>query len=116
MIIGIVASMAVINNPTSGMAFWLSIIPFTSPMTMMSRLPFGVPVWETLLSLVVLYICFMLLLWYAPKSIVLAYSCMAKNRLSWRLSVGHGINKLLKIYKINAGNVPIKALPALNPQ
>ena len=66
-IIGIVASMAVINNPTSGMAFWLSIIPFTSPMTMMSRLPFGVTVWETLLSLVVLYICFMLLLWVCAK-------------------------------------------------
>ncbi len=66
-IIGIVASMAVINNPTSSMAFWLSIIPFTSPMTMMSRLPFGVPVWETILSLVVLYISFMLLLWVCAK-------------------------------------------------
>lgn len=66
-IIGIVASMAVINNPTSDMAFWLSIVPFTSPMTMMSRLPFGVPAWETILSLVVLYICFMLLLWVCAK-------------------------------------------------
>lgn len=66
-IIGIVASMAVINNPTSDMAFWLSIVPFTSPMTMMSRLPFGVPVWETILSLVVLYISFMLLLWVCAK-------------------------------------------------
>lgn len=59
--------MAVINNPTSSMAFWLSIIPFTSPMTMMSRLPFGVPVWETVLSLVVLYISFILLLWVCAK-------------------------------------------------
>ena len=66
-IIGIVASMAVINNPTSSMAFRLSIIPFTSPMTMMSRLPFGVPVWETVLSLVVLYISFILLLWVCAK-------------------------------------------------
>jgi len=66
-IIGIIASMAVINNPTSGMAFWLSIIPFTSPMTMMSRLPFGVPAWETILSLVVLYISFMLLIWVCAK-------------------------------------------------
>lgn len=66
-IIGIVASMAVINNPTSDMAFWLSIVPFTSPMTMMSRLPFGVPAWETILSLVVLYISFMLLLWVCAK-------------------------------------------------
>lgn len=66
-IIGIVASMAVINNPTSDMAFWLSIVPFTSPMTMMSRLPFGVPAWETILSLVVLYVSFMLLLWVCAK-------------------------------------------------
>ena len=66
-IIGIVASMAVINNPTSDMAFWLSIVPFTSPMTMMSRLPVGVPAWATILSLVVLYISFMLLLWVCAK-------------------------------------------------
>jgi len=66
-IIGIIASMSVINNPTSDMAFWLSIIPFTSPMTMMSRLPFGVPAWETVLSLVVLYISFMFLLWLCAK-------------------------------------------------
>ena len=66
-IIGIIASMSVINNPTSGMAFWLSMIPFTSPMTMMSRLPFGVPAWETILSLVVLYISFMLLIWVCAK-------------------------------------------------
>ena len=66
-IIGIIASMSVINNPTSDMAFWLSVIPFTSPMTMMSRLPFGVPAWEIIVSLVVLYISFMLLIWVCAK-------------------------------------------------
>lgn len=66
-IIGIVGSMTVINNPTSTIAFWLSVIPFTSPMTMMARLPFGVPVWETVLSLVVLYISFTLLIWVCAK-------------------------------------------------
>lgn len=66
-IIGIVGSMTVINNPTSTIAFWLSVIPFTSPMTMMARLPFGVPVWETALSLVVLYISFTLLIWVCAK-------------------------------------------------
>ena len=66
-IIGIVASMAVVNNPTSTLAFWLSVIPFTSPMTMMSRLPFGVQFWEIALSLVVLYISFMILLWLCAK-------------------------------------------------
>ena len=66
-IIGIVGSMTVINNPTSTIAFWLSVIPFTSPMTMMARLPFGVPVWETVLSLVVLYISFTILIWVCAK-------------------------------------------------
>lgn len=66
-IIGIVASMSVLQNPTSTLAFWLSIIPFTSPMTMMSRLPFGVPAWELALSLILLYISFLLLIWLCAK-------------------------------------------------
>ncbi len=66
-IIGIIASMSVMNNPNSTVAFWISIIPFTSPMAMMSRLPFGVPLWQTLLSLAVLYVSFMLLIWLCAK-------------------------------------------------
>lgn len=66
-IIGIIASMAVINNPNTELAFWLSIVPFTSPMTMMARLPFGVPVWETILSLVVLYGSVLALIWLCAK-------------------------------------------------
>ncbi len=66
-IIGIVASMAAINNPSSSLAFWLSIVPFTSPMTMMSRLPFGVPTWEIILSVAVLYASFMFLIWICAK-------------------------------------------------
>lgn len=66
-ILGFVFSMTVANDPNSGLAFWLSIIPFTSPMTMMSRLPFGIPFWETALSLVVLYASFMFLIWLCAK-------------------------------------------------
>lgn len=66
-IIGIVASMSVLANPNSTLAFWISMIPFTSPMAMMARLPFGVPLWETLLSLVVLYASFMCLIWLCAK-------------------------------------------------
>ena len=66
-ILGIVASMSAIQNPGSTMAFWVSIIPFTSPMAMMSRLPFGVPFWEIALSLVLLYASFMLLIWLCAK-------------------------------------------------
>lgn len=66
-IIGVVASMAVINNPNSTLAFWLSLVPFTSPMTMMARLPFGVPLWESVLSLVVLYAFTLLMVWLCAK-------------------------------------------------
>jgi ABC-2 type transport system permease protein len=38
------------DNPTSSIAFWLSIIPFTAPVAMMVRIPFGVASWEILLS------------------------------------------------------------------
>ena len=66
-IIGIVTSMSAVQNPGSTMAFWVSLIPFTSPMAMMARLPFGVPAWEIILSLTFLYASFMLLIWLCAK-------------------------------------------------
>lgn len=66
-IIGIIGSMSIINDPGSTLAFWLSIIPFTSPMCMMARLPFGTPFWEIALSLVVLYISFIFMIWLCGK-------------------------------------------------
>lgn len=66
-IVGIISSMSVLANPGSTLAFWVSVIPFTSPMAMMSRLPYGVPTWEILLSLVVLYISFAFLIWLCAK-------------------------------------------------
>ena len=66
-IIGIVVSMSVMQNPGSDMAFWVSIFPFTSPMAMMSRLPFGVPFWELALSLVLLYASVLALIWLCAK-------------------------------------------------
>lgn len=44
-----------VNNPDGPLAFWTSLIPFTSPIVMMVRIPFGIPFWEILLSLVLLY-------------------------------------------------------------
>jgi ABC-2 type transport system permease protein len=66
-VIGIIASMSIIQNPNTALAFWLSVIPFTSPMAMMSRLPFGVPVWETILSLTLLYASFIFMIWLCGK-------------------------------------------------
>ncbi len=66
-IIGMVFSMTVANDPNSSLAFWLSIIPFTSPMVMMARIPFGIPVWEIILSLVLLAISLFVMIWLAAK-------------------------------------------------
>ena len=49
-----------INNPDGPLAFWCSLIPITSPIVMMVRLPFGVPLWEKLLSVLLLYGSFIL--------------------------------------------------------
>jgi ABC-2 type transport system permease protein len=53
--------------PDSQIAFWGSIIPFTSPIVMISRLPFGVPAWEIILSLVLLVLTFIVCAWASAK-------------------------------------------------
>lgn len=54
-IIALYASMACMENPDGDVAFWCSMIPFTSPMVMMVRLPYDVPVWQMAFSVAVLY-------------------------------------------------------------
>lgn len=56
-----------VSNPDGPLAFWCSLIPFTSPIVMMVRIPFGIPLWEKLLSLVLLYGTFMLISVVAAK-------------------------------------------------
>jgi ABC-2 type transport system permease protein len=50
MILAIVTAMNVIQEPNGALAFWMSMVPLTSPITMMIRLPFGIPLWEVFLS------------------------------------------------------------------
>ncbi len=66
-ILALIVSTTVVNDPNSGIAFWCSIIPFTSPMVMMVRLPFGIPVWEEIVSIVVLYASFLAMIWLCAK-------------------------------------------------
>ena len=66
-IIAMVVSASIGNAPNSPMAVWLSMIPFTSPMVMMSRLPAGVDAWQPWVSVVILYISFLLMVWFAGK-------------------------------------------------
>ena len=67
LIIAIVVMMNIVQNPESSMAFWFSIIPFTSPIVMMARIPFGVPYSEIILSAVILVVTFIFTTWLAAK-------------------------------------------------
>lgn len=66
-ILGMVFTSFVASDPNSTASFWLSMVPFLSPILMMIRIPFGVPVWEILLSVVLLYAGFMFMVWFAAK-------------------------------------------------
>ncbi|MCW3159848.1 ABC transporter permease [Chryseobacterium oryctis] len=54
LMLGMYGSFSLMNNPDGPLGFWLSIIPFTSPVAMIARIPFGVPVWQLALSIVLL--------------------------------------------------------------
>ena len=57
----------VMNDPNSPLVVWCSMIPFTSPIVMMGRIPSGIPTWEIILSLVLLYSTFVVMVWVAGK-------------------------------------------------
>ncbi|MCC8063291.1 MAG: ABC transporter permease [Rikenellaceae bacterium] len=67
LILAIVVMMNVMRDPTSTVAFWFSIIPFTSPIIMIARMPYGVPAWEVALSAALLYATFLLIVSLAAK-------------------------------------------------
>lgn len=66
-IIAIIVSVSIGNAPNSAMAVWLSLIPFTSPMVMMSRIPTGIAAWQPWVSVIILYASFLLMVWFAAK-------------------------------------------------
>jgi len=67
LILGIFVMINAINTPDSPIAFWFSMIPFTSPIVMMVRIPFGVPYWELALSMVLLVLTFLATTWMAGR-------------------------------------------------
>ena len=67
LIFSIVMLQFILNNPEGPIAFWLSIIPFTSPIVMMIRIPFGISPFELLLSMGLLILGFLLTTWMAAK-------------------------------------------------
>lgn len=63
----IIGMNVIINNPDSSLAFWLSVIPLTSPIAMMIRIPFGVPTWQLILSIFLLVAGFVFTTWVASR-------------------------------------------------
>ena len=57
----------VMNDPNSPLVVWCSMIPFTAPIVMMGRIPSGIPTWEVVTSLVLLYATFIVMVWLAGK-------------------------------------------------
>ena len=66
-IVAFVVTMMVMKDPNSPIVFWCSLIPFTSPIVMVARIPSGIPAWEIAASLVVLYATFVVCVWGAAK-------------------------------------------------
>jgi ABC-2 type transport system permease protein len=67
LIFSIIVLFPIIKNPEGSLAFWASVIPFTSPVIMMARIPFGVPGWELLFSMAVLVLSIWGTIWLAGK-------------------------------------------------
>ena len=67
LILSFILIQPIMENPDGPLAFWMSIIPFTSPVIMMVRLPFGVANWELALSVGILIFSFILTTWFAGK-------------------------------------------------
>lgn len=82
-ILAILVMMSAIKNPEGATAFWFSIIPFTSPVVMMARIPFGVPAWQLALSMLVLVVTFVGMVWAAGK-IYRTGILMYGKKTSWK--------------------------------
>ena len=83
MIFGFVIAQGVVTDPNSGIAQFFSLFPLTSPIVMMVRLPFDVPVWELALSMFLLVAGFLFFTWLAGK-IYRTGILMYGKKASWK--------------------------------
>ncbi len=67
LILSIWVATSVFRNPHGSIAFWFSLIPFTSPVVMMSRIPFDVPTWQIITSMGILVLSFVAFTWFAAR-------------------------------------------------
>jgi ABC-2 type transport system permease protein len=87
MIIALVTAFRIPDNPDGPIAVALSLIPFTSPISMMARLPFGVPWWQLLISIALLVITLWFTTWLSAKIYrtgILMYGKKASFKELWK--------------------------------
>lgn len=88
LMIGVYVGFAtVINDPHGTVATVFSMIPFTSPIVMLMRIPFGVPWWQIVVSLILLYVTFLFVIWIAAKIYrvgILMYGKKASYKELWK--------------------------------
>jgi ABC-2 type transport system permease protein len=66
-ILALMVAMGTMQNPESSLSFWCSLIPLTSPVVMVARLPFGVPIWQLAVSMILMVFTFIAFVWMAAK-------------------------------------------------
>jgi len=87
LIFAMVVAQSIINDPNGSLAIWLSMIPFTSPVIMMVRIPFGVPYWEVAVSMGLLIAGFLFTTWIAARIYrtgILMYGKKVNYRELWK--------------------------------
>jgi ABC-2 type transport system permease protein len=92
-ILALMVAMGTMSNPESSLAFWFSMIPLTSPIVMMARIPFGVPYWQLGLSMVLMLVTFIGFVWMGAKVYrvgILMYGKKASWKEMWKWIVYKG--------------------------
>lgn len=86
-ILALMVAMGTMQNPESSVSFWFSLIPLTSPIVMMARIPFGVPFWQLGLSMSLMIVTFIAFVWMGAKVYrvgILMYGKKASWKEMWK--------------------------------
>jgi ABC-2 type transport system permease protein len=82
-ILALMVAIGTMQNPESSLSFWCSLIPLTSPIVMMARIPFGVPYWQIAVSMALMVVTFLIFVWMAAK-IYRVGILMYGKKTSWK--------------------------------
>jgi ABC-2 type transport system permease protein len=86
-LLGLFVAMATMQNPESSVSFWFSMIPLTSPIVMVARIPFDVPAWEIALSMALMLVTIFGCVWMAARIYrtgILMYGKKTSYREIWK--------------------------------